>query len=187
VRYDELRELYEADRRDHARGLTAGTAEYAAMRERDAARRARARAILAECGEDGLTPEDLYRAAWLFNHGDTIEEAERGVHLAERAAAGGHGPARWLSAAAHDRWCMYRGLPQRYGTQIVPDGVGYRVWDTDPAVTDEERAARDVPPLAEQRRRAAEMGRTEPQPPMDHAPDWLRAAVARWAAAGETS
>jgi hypothetical protein len=157
----------------------AGTDKYAAMRARDAERRQRAFTILNH--HPTLEPDDLYHAVWLFNHGDTPEDAECAFRLAERAAAGGHAPAGWLAAAAFDRWCMYRGLPQKYGTQIVPNGVGYRVWDTDQTVTDDERAALEVPPLAEQHRRAAEGSRTWPQPPMELAPKWLREARARWA------
>ena len=97
--------------------------------------------------------------------------------------AAGHAPACWLYAAAYDRWCMYRGRPQRLGTQIVPDGRRYRVWDTDPSTTDRERATFDVPPLAEQRRRADEQSGACPQPPMDMAPEWLKAARVRWAEA----
>ncbi|HUR55591.1 MAG TPA: hypothetical protein VMZ71_15755, partial [Gemmataceae bacterium] len=63
-------------------------------------------------------------------------------------------------------------------------GTQYRVWDTDTSVTDEERAALDVPPLAEQHRRAAEESATFPQPPLELAPEWLKAALARWANEG---
>lgn len=176
----ELAALYAADREDHAVGRTAGTPEYVAMRARGADRRAQARSILV--GSEPDDPIDWYHAAWLFNHGDTPDDAEQAHRLAARAAAAGHGAARWLAAAAFDRWHMYRGLPQRFGTQIVPDGVGYRVWDTHPATTDADRAAHDVPPLAELHRRAAEDGRSWPQPPMDQAPGWLKAALDRWAA-----
>ena len=75
---------------------------------------------------------------------------------------------------------MYRGLPQKYGTQIVPDGERYRLWDLDGETTDAERAQWDVPPLSAQRARAEEMTRSEPQPPMDKAPEWLQMALRRW-------
>jgi TPR repeat protein len=126
---------------------------------------------------------DLYHAAWLFNHGDEAADARRAHDLAREAAERGHRPARWLAAAAYDRWCMYEGRPQKFGTQIVPDGVRYRLWDVEPSTTDAERAAWNVPTLAEQLRRADELTRTEPQPPMDTAPPWLEAAVIRWRAA----
>lgn len=158
------------------RSLTAGTEAYRALRDRDRARRERAGALLAE--ETPASPEALYAAAWLYNHGDEAAEARLGHELARRAAALGHGPARWLTAAALDRSLMYSGLPQKYGTNIVPDGVRLRLWDVDPTTTDEERGAWDVPPLAEMQARAAAMD--EPMPPMDDAPDWLREALKRW-------
>jgi len=179
--HQELAALHAADRGDHAVPRMAGTPEYAAMRQRDADRRARAAAILRD--DPPSDPIDWYHAAWLFNHGDTPEDAESAHRLAARAVDGGYRPARWLSAAAYDRWCMYSGKPQRFGTQIVPDGRGYRVWDTDPMVTDAERATYDVPSLAEQRRRAAEEAVSSPQPPMELAPQWLKEALERWARA----
>lgn len=184
---DELARLYADDVHEHSAGLTAGTPEHRAMRARDAGRRATAERLLAELRSTGqATAADLFHAAWLLNHGDAADEVWRAHELAREAAeAGGPARARWLAAAAYDRWCMYDGRPQRYGTQLVPDGVGIRVWDVEtPDVGDAERARWDVPPLDAQRRRAAELSRTEPQPPMDGAPPWLRAALARWHATG---
>jgi hypothetical protein len=148
----------QAERRPHP---APGTEAYRALRRRDAERRARVRALLA-AGTVG-TPDGLYRAALVLQHGDTAADAHDAYCLAACAADRGHRPARWLSAAAYDRWRMYRGLPQRYGTQIVPDGRGHRLWDVEPATTDAERQVWDVPPLAD-------------------APPWLRAALRRWEA-----
>jgi glycine oxidase len=36
---------------------------------------------------------------------------------------------------------MYQGKPQKYGTQFVPDGKRWRLWDVDPTTTDAERVA----------------------------------------------
>ncbi len=177
----ELAELFAADRRDHANVPAVGTPAYDALRARDRVRRARAADLLVELNASGATGADeLYHAAWLFQHGDDAADAHRAHELAREAAELGHRPARWLAAASYDRWCMYEGRPQSYGTQFVPDGVRYRLWDVDPATTDEERAAWDVPPLATQQQRAEELTLTEPQPPLEHAPDWLRAALERW-------
>jgi hypothetical protein len=173
-----LKALFDADRREHQAVPPVDTAAYADLRERDRCRRAKAGAILKTLAHP--SPEDLSHAAWLFNHGDDHEEARFAFELASRSAAMGQLSARWLSAAAYDRWCMYRGRPQRYGTQIVPDGKGYRLWDVDPATTDEERASFDVPPLSEQTRRAQEMSHSGPQPPMERAPKWLQEALERW-------
>lgn len=180
-----LAELHAEDRREHANVPPVGTPEYRALRERDRRRRERATDLLDSLEASGTLSEgDLYHAAWLFNHGEHPAEARRAHELAREAAERGHRPARWLAAAAYDRWCMYEGRPQRYGTQFVPDGVRIRLWDIDPATTDDERAAWDVPLLAEQLRRADELTRSEPQPPMDEAPAWLRAAIERWASEG---
>ena len=115
--------------------------------------------------------------------GDYVTAAalyRRAHELAREAAKGGVRAARWLAAAACDRWLMYQGKPQKYGTQFVPDGVRYRLWDTDPLTTDAERRTWDVPPWEAQLRRAEEMTRREQQPDMDEAPRWLRDAIERW-------
>lgn len=178
-----LAALFADDRREHATVPAVGTPEYSALRARDAERRARADAALAALqASGGPSPADLYHAAGLFQHGDAGADARRAHELASEAARRGHAPARWLAAASYDRWCMYEGRPQRYGTQIVPDGMRYRVWDVEPTTTDAERAELDVPPLAEQERRADELTRNAPQPPLDSAPEWLRDALHRWRA-----
>jgi hypothetical protein len=176
-----LAALFAEDWREHGAVPPVGTPEYRALRERDRDRRARAGRALAVLRERGdVSPDDLFHAAWLYNHGDEPEEAKRAHELAREAAERGHTRARWLAAAAFDRWCMYEGRPQKYGTQFVPDGERYRLWDVDPSTTDADRAAWDVPPLAAQLGRAEEMTRREPQPPMTDAPAWLEAAVRRW-------
>jgi hypothetical protein len=73
---------------------------------------------------------------------------------------------------------MYQGRPQKFGTQIVPDGTRWRLWDTDPTTTDADRAESDVPSLDHQLERARSM--TGPQPPMDDAPWWLKQALKGW-------
>lgn len=158
------------------RAVLAGEPAYVALRTRDRARREAVMDLLA----DGW-PEDvdaLYAAAWVLNHGDLTGEAALGSRLAALAAELGHPGARWLAAAALDRSLMYAGQPQKYGTNIVPDGVGWRLWDVDPATTDAERLVNDVPPLAEMQARAAAI--TAPQPDMAGAPESLRKAMRRW-------
>ncbi|HZF66841.1 MAG TPA: hypothetical protein VEZ47_02265 [Gemmatirosa sp.] len=180
----ELAALHAADRAEHAAVPPVETPAYAALRARDRVRRARAVTALERLRALGVVPPAaLYHAAWLLNHGETPEDASRAHALAREAAEAGYAPARWLAAAAYDRACMYAGRPQRYGTQFVPDGMRYRLWDVEPATSDAERAAWDVPALAEQHARAEAMTRAEPQPPMDGAPAWLKDAVARWRAA----
>ncbi|MBK9711698.1 MAG: hypothetical protein IPO81_10295 [Kouleothrix sp.] len=70
----------------------------------------------------------------------------------------------------------------KHGTQYVHDGVRHRLWDVDPATTDAERAAWNVPTLAEQLRKAEEATRVDPPQPisLDDAPWWLKEALLRW-------
>jgi hypothetical protein len=93
--------------------------------------------------------EDFYHAARIFQHGERLEHWAQAHLLAHTAADMGHPRARYQAAAAYDRWLMRQGQPQKYGTNSLFDGARNRVWDYDPATTDEERAAWDVPPLAE--------------------------------------
>lgn len=173
---EELRELYLADQAERTDHPEVGTDRYEGLSERDAARRERLTELLA--AGRVITAEDHFHAALLCQHGDELDDIALAYEHATRAVELGHGPARWLAAAAYDRWQMYQGLPQRYGTQIVPDGQRHRLWDVNPETTDADRAAWDVPPLAEMERRAAELA--YPQPPMDLAPPWLRDAMMRW-------
>lgn len=180
----ELLALYEMDRRDHAAALKANTPEYRAMRQRDRERRRRVIEI-ASAGEL-VTSDDCYRAAWIMNHGDTPEDAYRAHLLALRASELGCTSARWLAAASYDRWRMYQGKPQKYGTNYVNDGYRERLWDVDPETTDEERAAWNVPPLAVQLAKAEEANRQqapmtdrERQEFLANAPQWLKSALAR--------
>jgi hypothetical protein len=179
----ELLTLYQADYSEHGEGLTHGTSEYEDMRARDRRRRHRVAEIMSE--GTSTAPEDYYHAAWIFNHGDTLEDAWQGHVFAKQAVELGHRPARWLAAAAHDRWRMYQGKPQKYGTQFAVDGERHRLWDVDPKTTDAERAEWDVPPLAEQLRRAEEATRANPPDPIgEDAPKWLQDALKRWKSEG---
>ncbi len=176
----ELQTLLRADQDERINHPEVGTPEYLALRERDAARRKRLQKIVAS--EELEELEDYYNAAWILNHGETIEEIWQAHLLAKKAAELGLRRARWLAAATYDRWLMYQSKPQKYGTQIVPDGKRQRIWDVDPRTSDAERAEWDVPSLAEMEKRAEEVTRKETMPPMDDAPEWLKEAVARWCA-----
>jgi hypothetical protein len=133
--------------------------------------------------------EDFYHAAWIMNHGDTPDDARNAHQLALRSSQLGYRPARWLAAASYDRWQMYQGKPQKYGTNYVYDGRQDRLWDVDPHTTDADRAAWDVPPLAEQLRKAEEANRH--QTPLSgealrefeaNAPEWLKGILKHWRA-----
>jgi hypothetical protein len=177
--------LFEADRKERLNQPKVNMPEYKAMRARDLERREQVLQMIAN--GDLRAAEDYYHAAQIMNHGDTPEDAENAHRLALRAAELGYRPARWLAAASYDRWQMYEGKPQKYGTNYIYDGVKDRLWDVDPATTDEERAEWDVPPLAEQLRKAEEANRHKV--PMSekertefekNAPEWLKEILRKW-------
>ncbi len=181
----ELLQLFRADQAGREQHPAFDSPEYHALFAADARRRQRVLEIV-DAGQ-AITPPDYYYAALVLHHGGNLPEVWRAHTLANAAAAQGYRPARWLTAASLDRWLMMQGRPQKYGTQIVPDGERQRVWDVDPATTDAERAAWDVRPLSRQHTRAAELTRTQPMPPMERAPDWLKAAIRRWQNQPDTS
>ena len=184
---EELLALYTADREERIDQPRMGTPEYTAMRERDWQRRLRAAAILSTL--EAPEAADLYHAAQLFQHRDEPQDAWRAYELAREATERGDERARWLTAAAYDRWLVYQGKPQKYGTQYVHDGIRHRLWDVDLGTTDAERAAWNVPPLAEQLRKAEEATRIDPPQPikLDDAPWWLKEALLRWQRSEEAS
>lgn len=176
---DELAALYAADRREHNPQTAPPT--YEELRQRDRQRRERVTEMIAD---DKLqTAEDYFHAAQIFHHGDNLNNYEQAYTLAAKAAELGHRPARWMAAAACDRWLIEQGKLQKYGTQYVGDGKRLRLIDVDPATTDNERAELDVPPLAEQIRKAEEVTTKHgvgSLPPLDELPQWYRVMLQRW-------
>jgi hypothetical protein len=188
----ELFSLYNADRQEHASQAKVNTPEYKAMRTRDFQRRERVREIVTQ--NESLSAEDYFHAAWVMNHGDTQEDAQHAHSLALRSSELGHRPARWLAAASYDRWLLYQGKPQKYGTNYIYDGNQDRLWDVDPSTTDADRAAWDVPPLAEQLRKAEQanrhrtpMSETERKEFEANAPAWLKEILKKWRAEADSS
>jgi hypothetical protein len=150
---EELRRIFEEDQRNRTPGPIAER-----VVERDADRRERVRALI-EAG--GLVdPADYYHAAMVFQHGVELADYWRAHELALKAADLGWGPARWLTAAAYDRWLMTQGRPQKYGTQYRAVAGKWVLWDVDPETTDEERSRWDVPPLAKAKRQAIDLSRS---------------------------
>ncbi len=181
----ELRDLFVADQTEPRGDIGPDTPEYWQMRERDAQRRQRVSELLAQ-GEVSA-PDDFFHAALIFQHGETLEEIWQAHELARKAAEMGAtqsmGPkdSRWLAAAALDRWLMYQGKPQKYGTQFVPDGKRWRLWDVDPDTSDAERAANHVPALQNQLKQAERYTQDGGFGiEKDKAPGWLREALERW-------
>jgi hypothetical protein len=180
----ELRALFVADQADRKDHPDNDTPEYERLRERDAQRRQRVTAMI---GEGLLTVgDDYFHAALIFQHGETLEDIWRAHELASTAASMGATSSMgskdslWLAAAALDRWLMYQGKPQKYGTNFVPDGKRWRLWDVDPSTTDAERAANHVPLLQEQFKQAERWTQELGQPSRDTAPEWMKEALERW-------
>ena len=177
---DELKALFDADRHERIH-LIHDEAYYEALRVHDEERRLRAQAILDEGGV--LDAEDYLHAAVLFHHGPTTDDIWLAHTLALKSVElGSQDPeARWLSAAALDRWLMHSGKPQKYGTQYLWDRTRYRVWDVEPEITDADRAEWNVIPLAEQIQQVAEESRDRPPMPVsEDAPQWLKDALKKW-------
>ena len=150
----ELFTIFEEDQADRRGDLPQDLAA------RDQARRRRVEQLITT---DALQePEDYFHAAMVFQHGGIPDDSWRAHELAKRAAELGHHSARWLAAAAYDRWLMQQHKPQKYGTQYVAEGDHWRLYDVDPATTDAERADWDVPPLEIARKRAEDLTRARP-------------------------
>jgi hypothetical protein len=107
-----------------------------------------------------VEPDDYYHAAMVFQHGVGLADYWRAHELALKAADLGYRQARWLAAAAYERWLMNQGRPQKYGTQYRAVAGNWALWDVDPETTDEERSRWDVPPLAEAKRQAIDLIRS---------------------------
>jgi hypothetical protein len=104
------------------------------------------------------TAQDYYHAALLLQHGNTPEDFRRAQQLAEQAAQLGEPRGVKLHALAEDRYLISIGQPQKYGSQFVcTPPQGWQLQPVDPAVTDADRQQRQMPPLAEQQAKVAEL------------------------------
>lgn len=149
---ERLATLYAEDQADRR-----GAIDWAKVRPRDVARRQEVEALLAKGA--AKTGRDFFHAAMVFQHGDTVGDLARARDLATEAVRRDATltTAKWLVAAATDRWLMRQDLPQRYGTQFVRGDAGWSLYAVDPSVSDDERLDAGVPPLADARRRADEL------------------------------
>jgi hypothetical protein len=117
--------------------------------KRDDERRKRVQEIVEKGG--AREAADYIHASMVFQHGTTPEDYDRANRWAAKAVEldPDYPGARWLAAASKDRYLMWSGKPQLYGTQFKRDGNGpWYLWQVDPSITDEERAKWDVSPLA---------------------------------------
>jgi hypothetical protein len=163
---DELKELFRQDQRDRgedpfdkeaSKSLTGLTLED--IKSRDAQRLKRVRAIL-EAGQIQTAQDHVY-AAFVLQHGQSVDDYAL-AHVLASTAAFKTQPAprwaRWLAAAALDRFLHASHRPQIFGTQVKgqksPEGV--MAWTLEPynrtAVTDDIRKEWCVISLEEQER-----------------------------------
>ena len=130
-----LAELYAADQADRRPG---DDPDWSAIGRRDADRRAEVDQLL-DAGAV-RTAADHYHAAMVFQHGSDSTAYRKAWDLAREAERLGSARARWLAAAAEDRYRLSVGERQRYGTQfLIEDGTWYLSPFDSTAVTDEER------------------------------------------------
>jgi len=157
----ELARLYEQDQAD--RSPEEGKAiDWEAVSRRDREREARVKELY-EAG--GLrTGKDYHRAAMVLQHAPKPEDYLLAHEFCVVALAKGEREARWLAAAAEDRFLMNINRPQRFGTQYRSSGLEepVKLYEVGPGVTDALRKEMGVPTLAQAREREAEMQRLAP-------------------------
>jgi hypothetical protein len=149
----DLVRLYQEDQDDRASDLD--STDWKAMEQHDADRRKRVLEIVEKGG--AREAGDYIHAAMVYQHGTKPEDYDRANQWATKAVEldPDYPGARWLAAASKDRYLMWSGKPQLYGTQFKKDKDGpWYLWQVDPSITDEERAKWDVPPLARAKARA---------------------------------
>ena len=118
------------------------------------------------------TAKDYYHAGMILQHGNQSEDyllCHEFCVTAVFIAAGDKDvawipKAKWLAAASEDRFLLSIGRGQRFGTQFtqVTGKKGNSPWKLDKiaaGVTDELRAAWNVPPLSEAKSREAELNK----------------------------
>ena len=178
--HQELKQLFDQDQHECLNQPRDGTTEYRALKMRCRSRIQTVREIL-ESGA-ALSGSDYFHACIILMHGDCPDDFWQAHALALSAVDHQYNGARPFAAAAYDKWLMYQGLPQKYGTQYVPDGIGLRLWDVDPTTTDEERATWDLPTMAELQKKVVHMNKTfdASKIDMDSKPPWLLEAIKRW-------
>lgn len=156
VDHGELKLMYEQDQADRAG--TIGSSDWTIVERRDRARRERVKEFVA----NGVltTANDYYHAAMVLQHGDGADDFLLAHDLAVAAAIMGQRTAKWLAAAAEDRFLRNIGRPQRFGTQFRKDADGpWYLEAVDSAVPDTLRQALDVPSIAVAKSRVTELNK----------------------------
>ncbi len=106
------------------------------------------------------TGRDYYNAAFIEQHGHKPEDYLRAHCLAVTALMLGYKPARWISAVTLDRYLVFTGHSQIYGTQslgkVPKDPTAEMEMSQEPydrsVLTDDMRRMSGVPGIPEQER-----------------------------------
>ena len=115
-RSEEIHQIYLADQKDRENFDDMNNEERQAMSERDTKRRMRIGEIFAEgCVNQG---SDYYDAAMIFQHGDVPDHYFQAFYFANKAENLGYSSAKWLKAAAIDRYLVSIDHKQLFATQF---------------------------------------------------------------------
>src|SRR5437879_4161502 len=126
----ELKQLYDADQTDRE-GPLGKPLDWDKITPRDSARRKRVRELIDQGRLN--TGKDYERAAMVFQHGEGSDEILLAHVLAVAAIGKGDMGARWLAAAALDRFLQRMGQPQIFGTQFLSKTEnGRQTWTMEP-------------------------------------------------------
>lgn len=114
-RSKEIHQLYLDDQKDREIFGNASEEEQLAMMERDLKKRMRIGEIFAEGCINGAS--DYFESAIIFQHGDVPDHYFQAFHFAHKAESLGYKGAKWLKAAAIDRYLISIDHKQLFSTQ----------------------------------------------------------------------
>jgi hypothetical protein len=152
---NELQEMYKADQKARTENLLQANKEQYFHDEDTRAQRASEIYSLYKKGKINLSPLDFGHLAMIFHHREGSENYKIAFELAKKSADGGIEEAKWLQAAAEDRYLISIGRNQKWGTQFKKTANG---WEYDAPLdpdnvsqmTDEMRRSMNVPIRSEQ-------------------------------------
>ena len=149
-----MKAIFDADQADRQ-----GQIDWEKVGPRDLARQ-REVLVLLKTGKLA-TRDDLLGAAFVFQHGNCSNHYLLAHALADQAIQRGdeRSVTKFIYAATLDRYLMNTGKLQRYATQYMgdSDGCNMKLSATDPATTDAERLALNLPTLAAAEARASQL------------------------------
>lgn len=143
----ELEDLYFADKKEREEFDEVDKGALNTLEKNDKTRLARVKEILSEIDIEEIW--NCHYLAYLFQHGETIEDYKNAHKYAKKAVDMGSNVTKWLYAATLDRWLVAQGKPQKYGTQFRQVNGKWELLPVDSTITDEERVKYGVPPLSE--------------------------------------